>query len=47
MIHELALLRTEVSSRRQANETLSKYQKAKKQYIRSRAALTSQDVQDL
>lgn len=47
MIHKAALLRTEVSSLRQANETLSKRRKAKKQYIRSGAALTSQDVQDL
>lgn len=47
MMHEVALLRAEVKSLRQANETLSKRRRAKKTHIRQGGALTVGDAHDL
>ncbi|KAJ6436060.1 Glycoside hydrolase family 43 protein [Purpureocillium lavendulum] len=47
MMHQVALLRAEVSSLRKANEGLSKRRRAKKTRIRLGGSLTIQDAQDL
>ena len=46
-MHQVALLRSEVSSLRKANEALSKRRRAKKKRIRLGGSLTVQDAQDL
>jgi len=46
-MHEVALLRTEVSALRKANKRLSKQQRAKKIRIRLRGLLTIQEAQNL
>ncbi len=47
VMHEMALLRTEVSALRKANEELSKRRRAKKTRIRLGGSLTVQEAQDL
>jgi len=47
VMHEVALLRTEVSALRRANKELSKQQKAKKTRMRLGESLTIQKAQDL
>ena len=47
MMHEVALLRTEVSSLRKANEGLSKRRRAKKTRVRLGGSLTVQEAQDI
>jgi len=47
MMHQVALLREEVSSLRKANEGLSKRRRAKKTRIRLGGSLTVQDAQDI
>ncbi|PWI64139.1 hypothetical protein PCL_12105 [Purpureocillium lilacinum] len=47
MMHEVALLRVEVSSLRKANEGLSKRRRAKKTRVQLGGSLTVQDAQDL
>jgi len=47
MMHEVALLRTEVSALRKANEGLSKRRRAKKTRVRLGGSLTVQEAQDL
>jgi len=47
IMHEVALLRTEVSALRKANKELSKRRRAKKTHIRLKGSLTVQEVQDL
>tara|TARA_Y100000815_G_C13314319_1_gene489808 strand:+ start:263 stop:1768 length:1506 start_codon:yes stop_codon:yes gene_type:complete len=47
MMHQVALLRAEVSSLRTANEALSKRRRAKKTRVRLGGSLTRQDAQDL
>jgi len=47
VMHEVALLRTEVSVLRKANEGLSKRRRAKKTRVRLGGSLTVQDAQDL
>ena len=47
MMHQVALLRTEVSSLRKANEELSKRRRAKKTRVRLGGSLTVQDAEDL
>ncbi len=46
-MHEVALLRSEVSSLRKANETLNKRQRAKRTRIQLRGSLTIQDAEDV
>jgi len=46
-MHEVALLRTEVSALRKANKELSKRRRAKKTRIRLGGSLTVQEAQDL
>jgi hypothetical protein len=46
-MHELALIRAENLSLRQANEALSKRRRAKKQRIQHTGALSAQELQDL
>ena len=46
-MHELALIRAENLSLRQANEALSKRRKVKKQCIQHTGALNTQELQDL
>jgi hypothetical protein len=40
VIHQVALLQSEVSSLRKANEALSKRQRAKRTYVQLRGSLT-------
>ena len=47
MMHEVALLRAEVSSLRKANEGLSKRRRAKKTRVRLGGLLTVQEAQDI
>jgi len=47
MMHKVALLRSEVSSLRKANEALSKRQRAKRTRIQLGGLLTLQDAMDL
>jgi len=47
IMHEVALLRAEVSSLRKANEELSKRRRAKKTRVRLGGSLTVQEAQDL
>ena len=47
MMHQVALLRTEVSSLRKANEELSKRRRAKKTHLRLGGSLSIQDAEDL
>jgi hypothetical protein len=47
VIYEVALLRSEVSSLRKANEALSKRWRAKRTRVQLGGSLTIQDVQDL
>ena len=47
VMHEVALLRTEVSALRKANEGLSKRRRAKKTRVRLGGSLTVQEAQDL
>jgi hypothetical protein len=47
IMHEVALLRSEVSSLYKANEALSKRWRAKKPHVRLRGLLTIRDVKDL
>lgn len=47
IMYQVALLRTEVSSLRRANEALSKRRRAKKTRVRLGGSLTVQDAQDL
>ena len=47
IMHQVALLRTEVSSLRTANEALSKRRRAKKARIRAGGSLTMQEASDL
>ena len=47
MMHQVALLRTEVSSLRKANEELSKRRRAKKTRLRLGGSLSIQDAEDL
>ena len=47
VMHEVALLRSEVSSLRKANEALSKRRRAKKTRVRLGGSLTVQDAKDL
>ena len=47
MMHQVALLRAEVSSLRRANEGLSKRRRAKKTRVRLGGSLTVQDAKDL
>jgi DDE superfamily endonuclease len=47
MMHEVALLRAEVSSLRKANEGLSKRRRAKKKRVRLGGSLTVQEAEDL
>jgi len=46
-MHEVALLRTEVSALRKANEELSKRRRVKKTRVRFGGSLTVQEAQDL
>jgi triosephosphate isomerase len=46
-MHQVALLRAEVSSLRTVNEALSKRRRAKKTRVRLGGSLTIQDAQDL
>ena len=47
VMHQVALLRSEVSLLRKANEALSKRRRAKKTHVRLGGSLTIQDTQDL
>ena len=47
IMHQVALLRTEVSSLRKANEALSKRRRAKKTRVQLGGSLTVQDAEDL
>jgi hypothetical protein len=47
MMHQVALLRTEVSTLRKANEALSKRRRAKKTRVRLGGSLTVQEAEDL
>ena len=47
VMHQVALLRSEVSSLRKANEALSKRRRAKKSRVQLGGSLTVQDAQDL
>ena len=47
MMHQVALLRAEVSTLRRANEALSKRRRAKKTHVRLGGSLTIQDAQDV
>ena len=47
IMHQVALLQSEVSSLRKANEALSKRRRAKRTRIQLGGALTVQDAQDL
>jgi hypothetical protein len=47
IMHQVALLHTEVSSLRKANEALSKRRRAKRTRVQLRGSLTVQDAQDL
>ena len=47
IMHKVALLRTEVSALRKANEALSKRRRAKRTRIQRRGTLTAQDVEEL
>jgi hypothetical protein len=47
MMHQVALLRAEVSSLRKANEGLSKRRRAKRTRVQLGGSLTVQDAQDL
>ena len=47
IMHEVALLKAEVSSLRKANETLSKRRRGKKTRIQERGILSAQGAQDL
>lgn len=47
VMHEVALLRSEVSSLRKANEVLSKRRRAKKTRVKLGGSLTVQDAKDL
>jgi len=47
VIHEVALLRSEVLALRKANKGLSKRRRAKKTRVRLRGSLTIQEAQDL
>jgi DDE superfamily endonuclease len=47
IMHQVALLRTEVGSLRKANEALSKRRRAKKTRVRLGGSLTVQDAEDL
>ena len=47
VMHQVALLQSEVSTLRKANEALSKRRKAKRTRIQLGGALTVQDAQDL
>ena len=47
VMHEVALLRTEISALRKANEGLSKRRRAKKTRVRLGGSLTVQEAQDL
>ena len=47
VMHEVALLRTEVSALRKANEGLSRRRRAKKTRVRLGGSLTVQEAQDL
>ena len=47
IMHQVALLRAEVSTLRKANEALSKRRRAKKTRVRLGGSLTVQDAQDL
>ena len=47
VMHEVALLRSEVSSLRKANEALSKRRRAKKTRVRLGGSLAVQDAHDL
>ena len=47
IIHEVALLRLEVSSLHKANEALSKHQRAKRTRVQLGGLLTLQDIMDL
>ena len=47
MMHEVALLRAEVSALRKANEALSKRRRAKRTRIQRGGTLTIQDIEEL
>lgn len=47
IMHEVALLRAEVSTLRKSNEDLSKRRRAKKTRVRLRGSLTIQEAEDL
>ncbi len=47
MMHEVALLRSEVSSLRKANEALSKRRRAKRTRVQLGGSLSIQDAQDV
>ncbi len=47
IMHQVTLLRTEVSSLRKANEALSKRRRAKKTRVQLGGSITVQDAQDL
>ena len=47
VMHEVALLRSEVSSLRKANEALSKRRRAKRTHVQLGGLLTVQDAKDL
>jgi len=47
VIHEVALLRAEVSALRKANKGLSKRRRAKKTHIQLKGSLTIQNTRDL
>jgi hypothetical protein len=47
MIHQVALLRSEVSSLRKANEALSKRRRAKRTRVQLGGSFTVQDAKDL
>jgi len=47
IMYEVALLRSEVSSLRKANEALSKRRRAKRIHVQLRGLLTLQDIIDL
>jgi hypothetical protein len=47
MMHQVALLRSEVSSLRKANEALSKRRRAKRTRMQLGGSLTVQDAKDL
>ena len=47
VMHQVALLQSEVSSLRKANEGLSKRRRAKKKRVQLGGSLTIQDVQEV